>query len=90
MPRKSDPSKCFDLFAWDARRLSSSDAVKKNLIVLLLTNNSSGNRRVIPSYVVWKIRKTFCEEGGLYIPYTEEWNNFYNVLVYANMKNKFF
>ena len=63
---------------------------QKNLIVLLLTNNSSGNRRVIPSYVVWKIRKTFSEEGGLYIPYTEEWNNFYNVLVYTNMKNKFF
>ena len=31
-----------------------------------------GNRRVIPSCVVQKIREIFPEEDGLYIPYTEE------------------
>ena len=31
-----------------------------------------GNRRVISSCVVWKIRQTFPERDDLYIPYTEE------------------
>ena len=63
-------------------------ATYKQFIWFVYKRLGKGNHRVIPLCVVWKIREIFPEEDGLYISYTEELNNFYNVLVYTNMKKK--
>ena len=47
-------------------------AAYKQFIWFVYERFGKGNRWVIPSCVVWKIRETFPEEDGLYIPYTEE------------------
>jgi len=47
-------------------------AAYKQFIWFVYKRLGRGNRRVIPSCVVWKIRETFPEEDGLYVPYTEE------------------
>ena len=47
-------------------------AAYKQFIWFVYKRLGRGNRRVIPSCVVWKIRETFPEEDGFYVPYTEE------------------
>ena len=47
-------------------------AAYKQIIWFVYKILGKGNRWVISSCVVWKIRETFPEEDGLYIPYTEE------------------
>ena len=47
-------------------------ATYKQFIWFVDKRLGKGNRWVITSSVVWKIRETFSEEDGLYIPYTEE------------------
>ena len=47
-------------------------AAYKQFIWFVYKRLGKGNHRMILSCVVWKIRETFPEEDGLYIPYTEE------------------
>ena len=37
----------------------------------IYTHLGKGNRRVIPSCVLWKIRHTFNEKDGVYVPYSD-------------------
>ena len=44
-------------------------AAYKQFVWLVYKKLGKGNRRVISSCVLWKIRETFPEENGSYIPF---------------------
>ena len=47
-------------------------AAYKQFIWFVYKRLGRGNRRVIPSCVIWKIRESFPEKDGIYVPYTDE------------------